>query len=100
MTKMIVCLLVLIGYSLLPQNLMAGDATVYGGFQNPGALTLNNLRLSNDLGAVMGASFSGGRILGFEQSFGFSPNFLESRLNAFNTQTNLVVGIPVGSITP
>ena len=83
-----------------PPPLFAADATIYTGIQNPGKLTLDNVLRDTKLGAVVGARISGGKVIGFEETFGYSPNFLESGHHDFNAQSNLVLGIPTGSITP
>ena len=81
-------------------SLFAGDATIFTGIQNPGKLTVDNVLRDTNLGAVVGARISGGKVIGFEQSFGYSPNFLEEGHHAFNTQSNLVLAIPTGNISP
>ena len=81
-------------------SLFAADATIYTGIQNPGKLTVDNVLRNTNLGAVVGARISGGKVIGFEQTFGYSPNFLEGGHHAFNTQSNLVLGIPTGHIAP
>ena len=92
--------LFLLTYSIIPGFLLAGDATIYTGIQNPGKLTIDNVLMDTKLGAVVGARISGGKVIGFEQTFGYSPNFLESGHRGFNAQSNLLLGIPVGAITP
>src|SRR6266508_4535124 len=92
--------LVLIAGAFASSELQGGDLTVYTGFQNPGKLTVDNITRDTKLGSVIGARISGGRVVGFEQTFAYSPNFLESSRRAFNTQSNLVLGIPAGHFTP
>src|SRR5262245_30049429 len=82
------------------QASLAADITLFTGVQNPGKLTINNVVRDTKLGGVFGARFSGGQVIGFEQTFGFSPNFLVSGRRAFNMQSNLHVGIPTGSVVP
>ena len=79
---------------------LAADITLFGGVQNPGKLTINNVTRNPELGGVFGARFSGGTVIGFEQTLAFSPDFLESSRWAFNAQSNLHVGIPVGRVVP
>jgi len=78
----------------------AADITLYTGVQNPGKLTVNNVLRDPRLGGVFGARFSGGQVIGFEQTLGYSPNFLVSGQHAFNAQSNIHVGIPAGKIVP
>lgn len=92
--------LFLLTCSLLPSFLLAGDVTVYTGIQNPGKLTVGNVLRETNLGAVVGARISAGRIIGFEQTFGYSPNFLESGNRSFNTQSNVVIGVPLVGFSP
>ena len=88
---------------LLPvctQASLAADITLFTGVQNPGELTINNVVRDTKLGGVFGARFSGGQVIGFEQTLAYSPNFLESSRQAFTAQSNLHVGIPVGHVVP
>ncbi|MBM3800719.1 MAG: hypothetical protein FJW26_00240 [Acidimicrobiia bacterium] len=84
---------------LVPRS-SAADVTLFAGIQNPGKLTVNNLVRETKLGGVFGARFGAGRVVGFEQTLAFSPNFLESGRRAFNTQSNLQIGIPAGRVVP
>jgi hypothetical protein len=99
MRKTIFMLLLLSGFWPLQKGL-AADVTLYAGIQNPGKLTIGNAIRDTKTGGVFGARFSGGRVLGFEQTLGFSSNFLESNQRAFNTQSNLLLGIPVDRVVP
>jgi hypothetical protein len=85
---------------MVASECFAGDVTFYAGLQNPGKLTINNIPTDTKLGGVFGARISGGRLIGFEQTFGFSANFLESDQHAFNTQSNLILTVPTGQIAP
>src|SRR5437867_2485656 len=100
MRKTFITVLLLLGSSLSSATLIAGDVTIYTGFQNPGKLTVDNIVRDTKLGAVVGGRISGGKVIGFEQTLAYSPNFLQSGNRAFNTQSNLVLGIPTGHITP
>jgi len=86
--------------SILSSSLFGGDLTVYTGFQNPGKLTVANATTNPEVGSVIGARISLGTILGFEQTFAYSPKLLESGHEAFNAQSNLLVSIPVGHFVP
>jgi hypothetical protein len=79
---------------------LAADITLFSGVQNPGKLTIDNVVRDTNLGGVFGARFSGGQLIGFEQTLAFSPNFLESSRRAFSTQSNLLIGIPTGHVVP
>lgn len=82
------------------QESLAADITLFSGVQNPGKLTINNIVSDTKLGGVFGARFSGGQVIGFEQTFAYSPTFLESSLSAFTAQSNLLIGIPAGRAVP
>jgi len=82
------------------QASLAADITLFTGVQNPGELTINNVVRDTKLGGVFGARFSGGQVIGFEQTLAYSPNFLESSRQAFTAQSNLHVGIPAGHVVP
>lgn len=82
------------------QEGLAADVTLFSGVQNPGKLTINNVVGDTKLGGVFGARFSGGQVIGFEQTLAFSPNFLESSRRAFTTQSNLLIGVPAGHVVP
>src|SRR3982751_2489758 len=98
MRKVLLSSLLLLVSPIVAFNLLAGDATIFTGFQKAGKLTLSNtiptitgaITSDTDWGAVIGARFSGGKVIGFEQSIGFSPKFMKSDLHAFNTQSNLM----------
>jgi hypothetical protein len=82
------------------QESLAADITLFTGVQNPGKLTIDNVVRDMKLGGVFGARFSGGQIIGFEQTLAYSPNFLESSRHAFTAQSNVHVGIPAGRVVP
>ena len=82
------------------QETSAADITLFTGVQNPGKLTIDNVVRDTKLGGVFGARFSGGQVIGFEQTLAYSPKFLESGRRAFNAQSNLHVGIPAGHVVP
>jgi hypothetical protein len=90
--------LLLVG--ICTQASLAADITLFTGVQNPGKLTIDNVVRDTKLGGVFGGRFSGGQVIGFEQTLAYSPNFLESGLHAFNAQSNLHVGIPAGRVVP
>ncbi|MSO22317.1 MAG: hypothetical protein EXQ58_03490 [Acidobacteria bacterium] len=79
---------------------IAADITLFSGVQNPGKLTVNNVVRDTKLGGVLGVRFSGGQVVGFEQTLAFSPNLLESSRRAFSTQSNLLIGISAGRVVP
>ena len=109
-----VLLSVLTGIFLLfiPASLSAGEVIIYGGMQKPGELRLSDDILSlpeairdlfddlkGDFGGTFGLRYSHGRVIGFEQSIGFSPRFAKPGLRAFQMDSNLVIQAP-GNIVP
>jgi hypothetical protein len=107
MTKRLLCGVYLLA-ACLGSTVYAADATFYFGFQNPGSLTLKqvpdiisqSIQLNTNWGGVIGARLSTSGGIGFEQSIGVSPNFLDSNASAFNTQSNLMVNIPLHKFVP
>ncbi|MDI9613721.1 MAG: hypothetical protein QM330_11850 [Acidobacteriota bacterium] len=85
--------------------LTAGEAVFYGGAQKPGKLTFDGASeapqelLEGDFGATMGARFSGGSVLGFEQNISFSPRFAKQGVKAFQMDSNLILQVP-GRVAP
>lgn len=92
---------------LIAATLFAGEITIYGGAQKPGELSWSNASpaavagslSSGDFGGTFGMRFSAGRVIGFEQSIGYSPRFAKPGVRAFHTDTNLIVQAP-GKIVP
>ena len=86
-------------------SLTAGDVILYGGIQKPGKLaftsatTIPSNLLNGDFGGTLGARFSGGRIVGFEQNISFSPRYAKPGVKAFQMDSNLLVQAP-GKIVP
>ena len=86
--------------------LFAGEVTIYGGAQKPGELSWANASpyefvadLKGDFGNTFGVRFSAGRVVGVEQSIGYSPRFAKSGVSAFQTDSNLIIQAP-GKIVP
>lgn len=102
MKKLVVTLVLVLSAAPL---LTASEAIFYGGAQKPGKLTFDAAAeapedlLEGDFGATMGARFSAGRVLGFEQNISFSPRFAKEGVKAFQMDTNLVLQAP-GRVVP
>jgi hypothetical protein len=85
--------------------LNAGDFILYGGFQKPGKIAFTSATavpsdlLNGEFGGTLGARFSAGRIVGFEQNISFSPRYAKPGLKAFQMDSNLLVQAP-GKIVP
>jgi len=86
-------------------SLFAGDFILYGGSQNPGELTWSSAAnvpgdlLNGDFGGTMGARFSTGRMIGFEQNISYSPRFAKPGVKSFQMDSNFLVQAP-GKIVP
>lgn len=86
-------------------SLLAGEFVLYGGVQKPGELTWSEAvnapadLFEGEVGGTIGARFSAGRIIGFEQNISFSPRFAKAGVKAFQTDSNLVIQAP-GKIAP
>ena len=86
--------------------LSAGELIVYGGAQKPGSLSWGDASpfvipgdLVGDFGGTFGIRYSAGRVIGFDQGFGYSPRFAKPGVRAFQMDSNLVIQIP-GKIAP
>ncbi len=87
----------------------ATDLTFYVGGIKPGDIRSGPFRLPLDGGVIIGARVSTSFIpmLGLEHTFGYSPDFLVppnrpdlEDAKGFLYNTNLIVNIPLGKITP
>jgi hypothetical protein len=93
-------------WTIAASSLSAGEVILYGGTQKPGELSWSNAGLSEvvadlkgDFGGTFGFRYSAGRIVGFEQSIGYSPRFAKPGVRAFQTDSNLLIQFP-GKIVP
>ena len=87
-------------------SLYAGEMIIYGGTQKPGNISWSNASpmeigadLTGDFGGTFGIRYSAGRVIGFEQSIGFSPSFAAPGVKAFQTDSNLIIQAS-GNIVP
>jgi hypothetical protein len=82
----------------------ANDITLFGGAQQPGKLTLQSATgafttFNPATFGTFGVRFAIGRIVGTEQTFSYSPNFISSNNSAFMYYGNLIVQAP-GVVRP
>ena len=93
----------------LRSNAALLDLTAFGGFQNPGKLTLetapgtaNNLVQNFDpkTFGVFGARFGHGGLIGGEHTIAYAPNFLNSDTHAFIYHSNLRVMPTISFVKP
>src|SRR5687767_8836496 len=85
----------------------ASDLVLFGGFQHPGSLTLRQSPDSitplftdpRDFG-FFGVRFSGGGVIGGEQTLAYSPNFIESETKAVILHSNFRVQAPLPKVKP
>ncbi len=86
-------------------SLQAGEVILYGGLQKPGKVNFSSAvevpadLLEGQWGGTYGLRLSGGRVIGYEESFSYSPRFARRGVNAFQMDTNLVLQAPT-RITP
>jgi hypothetical protein len=85
---------------------LAGDATFFAGFQNPGKLARDvvvgevSRAFSADAGGgVVGIRYSGSRPITFESGFSYGPKFLTTDQKSLQIHTNLLAQFP-GHISP
>ncbi len=84
--------------------------TIFGGFNNPGELTVQNVRSGLEGDAVVGFRFETdfGRVIGFEHTLGFMPDFAAADMFAnpddqemgFIYNSNLILNVPVKKFVP
>jgi hypothetical protein len=86
-------------------TLLAGEFVLYGGAQKPGTLTWSEATdapsdlFDGEFGGTIGARFSAGRVIGFEQNVSYTPKFGKSGVRAFQTDSNLLIQAP-GKVVP
>jgi len=103
--KKLILLLSAVFLLLSTSPVTAGEAILYGGFQNPGKLSLETTTevpealLKGDRGSVMGIRFSGGRVIGYEQNISYSPQFGKPGAKAIQMDSNLLLQAP-GKFVP
>ncbi len=85
---------------------LAGDATFFAGYQNPGKLTREvvvaevSRAFSADAGGgIIGIRYSGSGPITFESGFSYGPKFLTTGQKSLQTHSNLLAQIP-GHISP
>ncbi|HEX5000850.1 MAG TPA: hypothetical protein VFY29_21675 [Terriglobia bacterium] len=87
-----------------PANAVAGDITLFGGFQNAGKLTLSSagstvLTEPANVG-IFGVRYKHGGFFSPEHTIAFAPNFLDSQSKAFFLNSNLVMQAPAPVVRP
>jgi len=108
MKKYLLCFLMFLVAGASP--LGAGDLTLFGGFQHPGAITLGSVGSvpgtagqitdPRDFG-VFGLRINRSRsMIGLEHTLAYSPSFIDSQAHAFIQSSNFIVGAPALGIRP
>lgn len=97
------CFLVLVLFvAAVPAQ--ASDLTLFGGAQRPGKLTIQSAeqtgRTLTDPAnfGVFGIRYTGGKF--FEQTFAYSPNFVESETKAVILASNFILQLPLPKVKP
>ena len=97
----------LIVFVLLSMPVFAGDLTLFAGGQFPGSINLSRVQsgttetLSNPIkSGLFGLRFGSGRVWGHEETFAYTPNFLDSDSKAVILNSNLVLQAPLPVFRP
>jgi opacity protein-like surface antigen len=93
---------ILLAFGAAPAG--ATDLTLFGGAQSPGPFTLQTTGSTFTVNprnfGVFGVRASVGTIIGSEQTFAYSPNFIDSNTRAFIFNGNLIVHVPLPRVRP
>ncbi len=97
----------LLFFALAAAPAMGSDLTIFGGFQRPEKLSLqsareagSSFRFNPKSFGVFGIRYSKGRVFGTEQTFAYSPNFIESETKAVIYNSNIIVQVPAPRVHP
>src|SRR5262245_28439486 len=98
----------LIGLLLAGAPAFATDLTLFGAAQHQGQLTLrsatqNATTVGNFNPAtfgVFGLRLGHGRMFGGEHTFAYAPNFIDSRLKALITNSDVLIQVPLPKVHP
>jgi hypothetical protein len=96
---------------LAPAYVHAADLTLFAGIQNPGKITFRNATSTGTSGAteiitnpgsvgVFGLRYGGGKVIGHEQTFAYTPNFIDTRSKAVILNSNLKLEAPLPVVKP
>ena len=83
------------------------DLTLFGGAQFPGKITLSGstsgvtqiLSDPKNVG-VFGVRFAHAKVFGHEETFAYTPNFLDSNSKSFIMSSNLILQVPAPVLKP
>lgn len=97
-----------IGFVLAAAPAFATDLTFFGAAQHQGRLTLQSAtQNATSVGSfnpttfgVFGLRVGHGRMFGGEHTFAYAPNFIDSRLKAVITSSDVLIQAPLPKIKP
>ena len=102
-----ICCFIALAFVFTPAAGFASDLTIFGGLQRQGKITLRQgvsnvptLFDSQNFGLFGIRAGIGKRMLGTETTFGYTSNFIDSRMKAVILNQNLVVQIPTPAVRP
>jgi hypothetical protein len=90
---------------------MAGDLTLFGGYQHPGNITLSSV-VTTSVGTVteivsdpsgvgvFGVRFSHGKVFGAEHTLAYAPHFLDSNSHAVIYNSDVMFQVPAPVVRP
>jgi hypothetical protein len=82
----------------LPARAAAGDVTIFGGMQDPGGITLDEIRPARF--GVFGVRYSKNTSFVPEYTIALAPNFIDSNTAAFILNTNLLMQAQAPAVKP
>src|SRR5882724_11257815 len=104
--KILGCFLVL-SFILIAVPAHASDATIFGGVQHEGKLTLSNsaqnatsVTFNPKNFGVFGIRLGHGKLIGGEHTFAYAPNFIQSQTKAVIYHSNLRIQAPTPKVQP
>jgi hypothetical protein len=105
------CLLTILLIVSVPAFAADHDITLFGGAQSPGKITLSNAASTGVTGAtqiltdprgvgIFGIRYGSGGLWGHEETFAYTPSFLDSSSQAVVMNSNLRIQAPTPTIKP
>jgi opacity protein-like surface antigen len=102
-----ICCFIVLAFVLSPAAGFASDLTIFGGLQRQGKVTLKQgvsnvptLFDSQNFGLFGMRAGIGRKMLGTETTFGYTSNFIDSRMKAVILNQNLMVQVPTPAVRP
>ena len=107
--KKLGCFLLAFGFMCVPA--IANDITLFGGFQDPGKITLSGVVTSGTTTipqiikdpinvGVFGIRVGHGKVWGGEHTIAYTPNFIDSNSKAIIYNSNFLIQAPTPVVKP